>query len=120
MPSGDGEPHEVLPTVFSFSLYRREGGAPRALTAAELKHITRRLGAGTSTGCYHLGQPVRLEPGGADTPAVLRVAIGAPLVHTVAADSSHGRRLTDRIAWLDARISALAAELHAMLERGLA
>lgn len=63
--------------------------------------------------CFHVGQPVGLGGAGRDAPAVLRVAIGAPLVLHVASDPS---RLTDRIQWLDAQLGVLSAKLDALLD----
>jgi selenocysteine lyase/cysteine desulfurase len=128
---GDAEPQEALQTVFSFSLHRREGGQDRSLGVTELRQIARRLSVETASWvrgdihpsawaalspCFHVGQPVGLSPAGADTPAVLRVAIGATLVRSMASDLRRGVRLEDRVQWLDAQLDALSAKMDALLD----
>jgi hypothetical protein len=78
---------------------------------AELKQVARRL---REQG-IHLGQPVNLGSPGANAHAVLRVAIGAPLVRAVALDSALGSHLSDRLNWLDAQIGVLSTKLDAVL-----
>jgi hypothetical protein len=131
--AGEAEPQEALPTVFSFALRRRQGARSHPLGAAELKGIAAQLASGGDAWsridvpaalraalapCFHVGQPVRLGAG--DDRAVLRVAIGAPLVRRVAEDASLGARLSDRIAWLDGRVEALSAKLDVLLDERLA
>ncbi len=102
--AADAEPQEALPTVFSFSLHRRS----RRLGLVELRQLARLLGAQG----FHLGQPVALGSGGPEAPAVLRVAIGAPLVCSVAIDPRA------RIPWLDAQLGVLVSKLDAILGGG--
>jgi len=113
---GDAEPQETLPTVFSFALREWHEGRERALGVAALRQVACRLGAIDPR--LHLGQPVALAPGAGDVPAVLRVAIGAPLLCGVALDTSLGITLPARMEWLAAQIGALARRLGAEVAGG--
>jgi hypothetical protein len=127
----DAEPQEALQTVFSFSLRRREASHARSLGVTELRQLARRLSADTPSEArgdihpsaraalspsFHVGQPVGLGRAGTDAPAVLRVAIGAPLVRSMASGLRGGARLEDRVQWLDAQLGALSARIDALLD----
>ena len=62
----------------------------------------------------HIGQPVLLSS--ASGLAVLRVALGVPLMRTLAYDLSHGETLDDRIAWLEAGLRRLVLKLELIVD----
>ena len=100
---------EPSATVFSVEL-RDEDGQPRMVESLKAIHQHLNLGTGAETPqpCFHVGQPVKIS----DDRAVLRFALGAPLVIDLATDRSLGSSLLQRLVWLDEQIQLLANRCH--------
>jgi hypothetical protein len=62
---------------------------------------------------FHIGQPVDLGRAG----AILRVAIGGPLITRVATDFTLGASFDDRLAWLREQIHALRRKIECLAKR---
>lgn len=122
-------PIESIPTVFNFlirsetrewlgkpSLVRWHGWLNRPLSAF-LHHGLDSREKAIADRAYHLGQPVVIQPGDREEPlAVLRIALGAPLLVDLAelGEDEARRRLRDTLTGLRSKlelIRAFSAEL---------
>lgn len=93
------------PTVFSFEISGDEGDR---LDRDALKRLHKTLNADVDGTRFHLGQPVMI---GQDR-AVLRVALGAPLVVDVAKERSLGDTLADRVDWMQNMLEQLSHQVQ--------
>lgn len=117
-------PLEILPSVFNFSI-RNSTGKTWDRPALKRRHawLNRPLGAFLLKGLdpheervanqvFHLGQPVMISPGVKESPrAVLRIALGAPLLRFLAAPPVEATE-PDRLRWLQSHLSDLTEKLH--------
>lgn len=122
MPSSDLTKRSAYPypTIFPFQVCRP--GNNGFLDLSSLSRLRDRLEQGEPQEAdashtrqrFHIGQPVLLNT--TDTPdvpqlAVLRLALGAPLIVRLAGDTSLGADLTARFTWLDRQLRQLLSQL---------
>lgn len=115
---------EAATTVFPFFVREEPGG--EYLRKAGLKKVFRQLNedlsgtiespdAGSKAVLarqIHIGQPVLLSGDARAERSVLRIALGAPLVVTIASDTRVGKTFPDRIEWMRAQIAILRAKIE--------
>ena len=82
----------------------------RTLSKSQLKELHNQINIDPSFG-YLIGQPVQI---GTDR-AVLRVALGAPLIADVATDERLGETLDHRMTWLRQRIRSCFEAIDSLM-----
>jgi len=118
-------PLESRRTVFPFYVHASHEGPETSLSAKRLSRIhdwCNRAVADLVPGIdghalderFHLGQPVTVSA--ALGRAVLRIAIGAPLVVRLATDTEIGDTLVERLAWMRERLLCLRRKLEQLSE----
>ncbi len=118
---------ESKTTVFPFYA-RRPDGQRVSFAGLQLLHrwlnvdASELLDASASKGdrhaaprCFHLGQPVALGPPASRDPAVLRVALGAPLLADLAEGPRYGDTLDQRLAHFDEELDTLKAKIELLV-----
>nr|AKB95185.1 hypothetical protein [uncultured bacterium] len=95
----------LSPTVFSFEVTDDAGDR---LDRDALKRLHKTLNTEIDGMRFHLGQPVMIG----QNRAVLRVALGAPLVVDVARERSLGDSLDDRIGWMHNMLEQLSHQVQ--------
>jgi hypothetical protein len=103
----------AYPSVFGFIVMGPDG----PLDAAQLKCLHKLLDTDLAdiapelTGCYHLGQPVKLGPTGTSERALLRVALGASLITDLKDHPDHGA------AWFRRHLGGLRSKIDTLIQR---
>jgi hypothetical protein len=111
-------------TVYSFHVRRPDGSRIPLEGLLELHRwlnvdASRRIGPDATEAerriarrSFHLGQPVALGAPPRQEPAVLRLALGGPLICDVSEDPRFGATLDERLAWLEDQILALRRKIE--------
>jgi hypothetical protein len=113
---------ESKTTVFGF--WVTPPGMEKPLDKAELKRIHEELAIEMSdtgllldlestSGTFHIGQPVELGQAG----CVLRVALGGELITRIAAEPALGATLDDRLEWLRQQLFGLRQKIEMLAAR---
>ncbi len=66
---------------------------------------------------FQIGQPVALGAAGEAGHAIVRVALGASLITSLAEDPAYGATLGERLGWLDRQLARLAGKMTLLAER---
>ncbi len=116
---------ELFTTVFSFRLFNRKQN--RFYNYEELQKIARLMNRNSSnsetdestndvlSNRFHIGQPTHIGPQTEEQPAVLRIAIGAPLVNLIATNTDYGDTIEERLKWLENQIELMKLKLDAIV-----
>jgi hypothetical protein len=111
-------------TVYSFHVRRPDGSRMPLEGLVELHRwlnvdASRRLGPHATElerriarRSFHLGQPVALGAPPRNEPAVLRLALGGPLISAVSEDRQLGVTMDERLEWLEDQILGLRRKIE--------